>query len=250
MHRTDDQLIDVRHSRYMAERIPGARYVELPGEDHLPSVGDTEAVHRRDRGVPHRRAPRRAPDRELLTVLFTDIVDGTARAAELGDARWRDLLAAHDAEVRRQLVRFGGREVKTIGDGFLAVFDGPPSRRSAARARSSRRPRELGVDVRAGLHTGECEVIGDDVGGMAVHIAARVCALARPRRGARVGHDVRDRRRLGDAVRGPGLARPQGRARRRGRSSALRLAAQAAGRAPRARPRVPGQQLGQSATPP
>lgn len=179
LHRTEDPLIDVRHSRFMAERIPGARLVELPGVDHLMSMGDTGSLMGEieefllgDR--------RHEPDRALLTVLFTDICEGTARAAELGDRRWRDLLAAHDAEVRRQLARFGGREVKTIGDGFLAVFEGPPSPAVRCARSLVAATGELGVEVRAGLHTGECEVIGDDIGGMAVHIAARVSALAGP----------------------------------------------------------------------
>jgi class 3 adenylate cyclase len=180
LHRTDDALIDVRHSRYMAERIPGARFVELPGRDHLLSVGDTGALLGEvEEFLTGGR--RKEPDRSLLTVLFTDICAGTERAAEVGDRRWRDLLAAHDAEVRRQLERFGGDEVKTIGDGFLAVFDGPPSPAVRCAQAIVQAAAGLGVDVRAGLHTGECEVIGDDVGGMAVHIAARVSALAGPR---------------------------------------------------------------------
>ena len=178
VHRTDDQLIDVRHSRYMAERIPGARYVELPGQDHLISLGDSEAIHGEIveflTGAPRTGAA----DRRLLTVLFTDIVDGTARAAEVGDARWRSLLAAHDAEVRTQLRRFGGREVKTTGDGVLAVFDGPPSPAVRCARAIVDATDGLGVQIRAGLHTGECEVIADDVAGMAVNIGARVCALA------------------------------------------------------------------------
>ena len=178
MHRTDDQLIRVEHSRYMAARIPGARYVELPGRDHLVSMGDSEAVHGELveflTGAPRTTAS----DRSLLTVLFTDIVEGTARAAQLGDARWRTLLASHDTEVRRQLTRFGGREVKTIGDGFLAVFDGPPSPAVRCAKAIVQATSDLGVDVRAGLHTGECELLEGDVAGMAVHIAARVCALA------------------------------------------------------------------------
>lgn len=182
LHRADDQLIDVQHSRYMAERIPGARYVELPGQDHLVSLGDSEAVHGEIveflTGAPRTGSA----DRCLLTVLFTDIVDGTARAAEFGDdARWRSLLAAHDAEVRTQLVRFGGREVKTTGDGFLAVFDGPPSPAIRCAKAIVEATAGLGVEIRAGLHTGECEVIGDDVAGMAVNIAARVCAKAEGR---------------------------------------------------------------------
>jgi class 3 adenylate cyclase len=178
LHRTDDQLIDVRHSRYMAGRIPGARYVELPGRDHLMSIGDSEAIHGEIveflTGAPRTSAS----DRRLLTVLFTDIVGGTARAAQVGDARWRSLLASHDAEVRTQLVRFGGREVKTTGDGFLAVFDGPPSPAVRCGRAVVQATGALGVDVRVGLHTGECELLGDDVAGMAVNIAARVCAMA------------------------------------------------------------------------
>ena len=181
IHRTDDRLIDVRHSRYLAERIPGARYVELPGADSLASVGDTDAIVDEVEEFLTGGRRQREPDRKLLTVLFTDICDGTATAAQLGDRRWRDLLAAHDTEVRRQLERHSGTEVKNIGDGFLAVFDGPPNRAVRAARAIVEAAAGLGVDVRAGLHTGECEVIGDDVGGMAVHIAARVSALAGPR---------------------------------------------------------------------
>jgi class 3 adenylate cyclase len=140
LHRVDDVMIDVRHARYVAGRIPGARLVELPGRDHLLSVGDTAAilgeVEEFLTGGRHSE-----PDRVLRTVLFTDICDGTTRAAELGDGRWRDLLAAHDAEVRRQLERFGGDAVKTIGDGFLAVFGGPAQRRRAVRQGDRRRRR-------------------------------------------------------------------------------------------------------------
>jgi class 3 adenylate cyclase len=112
--------------------------------------------------------------------MFTDIVDATARAAELGDRRWRDLLAQHDRDVREELARFDGREVKTVGDGFLATFDGPPSRALRCARAITRAARDLGVHVRIGIHTGECELIGDDVGGMAVHIASRVSGLAGP----------------------------------------------------------------------
>lgn len=178
LHRTDDALIDVRHSRDIAARIPGARLVELPGRDHLLSVGDSDAIHDQiEEFVTGRRRGARV-DRRLLTVLFTDIANGTARAAQVGDGRWRDLLAAHDKEVRRQLARYGGREVKTTGDGFLAVFDGPPSPAVRCARAIVRESGSLGVGVRAGLHTGECEIIGSDVGGMAVNIASRVCALA------------------------------------------------------------------------
>ena len=180
LHRTDDIFMDVRHSRYMAERIPGAKLVELPGRDNLATVGDTEALIGEVEEFLTGGRSSREPDRALLTVLFTDICDGTTRAAQLGDRRWRDLLAAHDAEVRRQLARFGGQEVKTIGDGFLAVFEGPPTPAVRCARAIVDATLALGVDVRAGLHTGECEVIGNDVGGMAVHIAARVGAIAGP----------------------------------------------------------------------
>jgi class 3 adenylate cyclase len=179
LHRMGDRLIDVRHSRYMAERIPGARYVELDGVDNLPSVGDTSALLGEiEEFLTGGR--RRLGERELLTILFSDIVGSTSHAARLGDAGWRDLLVAHDAVVRRELDRFGGREVKTIGDAFLVAFDGPPSRavRCAQAIVDGLEP--LGLAVRIGLHTGECEVLADDVGGMAVHIAARVAALAEP----------------------------------------------------------------------
>jgi class 3 adenylate cyclase len=111
-------------------------------------------------------------------VMFTDIVDATALAAKLGDSRWRDLLARHDSDVRLELARFGGREVKTVGDGFLATFEGPPSRALRSALAITRAARALGLEVRVGVHTGECELIGDDVGGMAVHIASRVSGLA------------------------------------------------------------------------
>ena len=118
--------------------------------------------------------------RALLTLMFTDIVDATARASELGDGRWRDLLARHDEDVRKELERFQGREVKTVGDGFLATFAGPPSRALRCALAITGAARELGIEVRVGIHTGECELIGDDVGGMAVHIASRVNGIARP----------------------------------------------------------------------
>jgi class 3 adenylate cyclase len=179
MHRTGDQVIDPRHSHFLAEKIPGAKLVELPGEDNIPFLGDVDSYVGEIEEFLTGGRSRSEPDRRLLTVLFTDICDGTKRAAELGDRRWRDLLATHDAEVRRQLERFGGKEVKTIGDGFLAVWEGPPT--PAVRCARAIVDADLGVAVRAGLHTGECEVIGADIGGMAVHIAARVGALAEPR---------------------------------------------------------------------
>ncbi len=178
MHRPNEQVWDVRHSRYLAEHIEGARYVELEGIDSLPFVGDSDAIVEEVEEFLTGVRTGGEFSRALLTVLFTDIVDATARAASLGDSRWRDLLAQHDEQVRAQLARFGGREVKTVGDGFLATFDGPPSRALRCALAITRAARELGVEVRVGMHTGECELIGEDVGGMAVHIAARVSGLA------------------------------------------------------------------------
>ena len=179
MHRSGELGWDVRHSRYLAEHIPGARYVELDGVDSFPFIGDSDAVLEEIEEFLTGARPVEAT-RALRTVLFTDIVDSTARAADLGDGNWRDLLARHDEDVRKELARFGGREVKTVGDGFLATFDGPPSRALRCALAITAAARELGVDVRIGMHTGECELIGEDVGGMAVHIAARVNGLARP----------------------------------------------------------------------
>ena len=154
-----------------------------------------------------------ADDRVLATVLFTDIVDSTRRAAEMGDRDWHALLDAHDAVVRSQLARFRGREVNTSGDGFLAMFDGPQRAiRCAMAIRDA--VQALGIEVRAGLHTGECEIRGDDIGGIAVHIGARVSALAGAERGAGVQHAARPGDRVRARVRGPRRARAQGRARR------------------------------------
>jgi class 3 adenylate cyclase len=180
MHRPHEQAWDARHSRYLAERIAGARYVALEGVDSFPFIGDSDAIVEEIEEFLTGVRGRGEPSRALLTVMFTDIVDATGRAAELGDGRWRDLLAHHDERVREQLARFGGREVKTVGDGFLATFSGPPSRALRCALAVREAARELGVEVRVGVHTGECELIGEDVAGMAVHIASRVSATARP----------------------------------------------------------------------
>jgi class 3 adenylate cyclase len=178
VHRTGEVFVDVRHGREYARRIPGAQMVELPGVDSLPSAGDTDALlgEIEEFLTGGRRGGEQ--ERALLTVLFTDIVGSTARAAVLGDKRWRDLLSVHDTDVRRTLRAFDGDVIQRIGDGFIAVFDGAPSR--AVRCARALRDAAAthGVELRIGLHTGECEIIGDDVGGMAVHIAARVGALA------------------------------------------------------------------------
>ncbi len=180
MHRSGDAAWDPRHSRYLAEHIVGARHVELEGVDSLPFLGDSDAIVEEIEEFLTGARSSGELARQLLTVMFTDIVDATARAARLGDGRWRDLLAEHDARVRAQLVRFGGREVKTVGDGFLVTFDGPPSRALRCALAITAAARELGLEIRVGIHTGECELIGEDVGGMAIHIASRVGALAGP----------------------------------------------------------------------
>ncbi|HEV7804987.1 MAG TPA: adenylate/guanylate cyclase domain-containing protein [Solirubrobacteraceae bacterium] len=179
LHRSDEVFVDVRHGREYARRIPGARLVELPGVDSLPSVGDSDALLGEIEEFLTGRRRGGEQERALLTVLFTDIVGSTARAAELGDKRWRDLLAMHDTEVRRTARRFGGEVVQRIGDGFLAVFDGAPSRAVRCAAALRQAVSAEGIELRIGLHTGECEIIGDDVGGMAVHIASRVGDLAK-----------------------------------------------------------------------
>jgi pimeloyl-ACP methyl ester carboxylesterase len=174
-----DSPIPAANGKLMAELIPGARYVELPGRDHLPGAGDPEAIAGEvEEFLTGTRGAGR-PDRVLATVLFTDIVDSTRRAAELGDSAWRQLRERHDALVRSHLERFRGREVKQTGDGFLASFDGP-ARAIRSACSIGEEARELGIEIRAGLHTGECELIGDDLGGVAVHVAARVGALAGP----------------------------------------------------------------------
>ena len=178
LHRTCDPL-PVEGARWMADQIPGARLVELPGDDHWPWLSDPDEIIDEVEEFLTGARRDREPDRALAAVLFTDIVGSTERAAELGDRRWRDLLEQHDRLVRRELERCHGREVKTTGDGLLATFDGPGRGITCAQAICSR-VRALGIEVRTGLHTGECELRNGDVGGIAVHIGARVAGLARP----------------------------------------------------------------------
>jgi len=177
MHREGDRVIHVEGARYIADRIQGAKYVELPGPDHFPWVGDTDAIL--DEVEEFLTGARRGqePDRVLATVMFTDIVGATERAVALGDRRWRDLLDSHHTVIREQLTRFRGREIDTAGDGFLAAFDGPARAVRCAGA-IVREMRRLGLEIRAGLHTGECEILGDKLSGIAVHTGARVASLA------------------------------------------------------------------------
>jgi pimeloyl-ACP methyl ester carboxylesterase len=178
LHSVNDQTLPIGGSRYLAEHIPEARLVELTGADHVPFLADADVIGDEIEefltGVRH--GPE--PDRVLATVLFTDIVGSSERAASLGDRAWRDLLESHHALIRRELDRFRGREIDTAGDGFLATFDGPARAIRCARA-ISEEVRSLGIEVRAGLHTGECEKMGEKLGGIAVHTGARVAALAK-----------------------------------------------------------------------
>jgi class 3 adenylate cyclase len=180
LHRTKDRLVNVRHGRWLAEHMPNARMVEFEGDDHtFWYQGAEEWLGEVQEFLTGARAEPEA-ERVLATVLFTDIVDSTRTAAELGDHRWRELLESHHRGVREALGRFKGREVKSIGDGFLATFDGPARAIGCART-ILQSADSSGIAVRAGLHTGECEVMGEDIGGIAVHIAARVSATAQPR---------------------------------------------------------------------
>lgn len=178
VHRTDDEVCHVENARFLARSIPGARYVELPGRDHAPwSSGDDIVAELREFITGVREAA--TPDRVLAAVLFTDVVGSTDRNVSLGDEKWKDLLDLHDRAVRAQLDLFRGREVKTMGDGVLAIFDGPA--RAIRCAKAIRGAVEgIGLKVRAGIHVGEIEHRGDDVAGVAVVLAQRVSAMARP----------------------------------------------------------------------
>jgi pimeloyl-ACP methyl ester carboxylesterase len=179
LHREGDRLIHVASGRWLARNVPGARYVEQPGDDHMPWLGDAAGLLDE---IQHFLTGSRGAvetDRVLATVLFTDIVGSTGQAVRLGDRRWRELLDRHHTAVRSELTRFGGREINTAGDSFLAAFDGPARAiRCAVSIRDAVRP--LDVEIRAGVHTGECERAGDDLAGIAVHIGARVLAQATP----------------------------------------------------------------------
>jgi pimeloyl-ACP methyl ester carboxylesterase len=179
LHRTGDHDVNIAEGRYLASKILEAKFVELAGDDHWIAAGDVDALADEIQEFLTGTRPVPEPDRVLATVLFTDIVGSTERAAELGDRRWRNLLAAHEAAVRRELDRFRGREVDTAGDGFLASFDGP-ARAVRCAISAGAAVRDLGVDIRAGVHTGECELDGPKIRGIAVHTGARIASLAGP----------------------------------------------------------------------
>jgi class 3 adenylate cyclase len=180
LHRVGDLVVNIEDGRFLAKHIPGARLVELSGEDHLPFIGENadDIVGQVTEFLTGVRAEVEI-DRVLATVLLTDIVGSTIKAESLGDRGWRDLLDAHNGAVRKELNRFRGHEVKSLGDGFLATFDGP-ARAIRCACAIAQAVKPLGIDVRAGLHTGEVEYSDDDVRGIAVHLAARVSALASP----------------------------------------------------------------------
>jgi class 3 adenylate cyclase len=179
LHRHGDRVVNRRAGADLAARIAGARYVELPGIDHLPWVGDADAVLGEIEEFLTGARLGAEPERVLATVMFTDIVGSTERAVALGDARWRELLASHQEAVRRELERFRGHRVKTLGDGCLATFDGP-ARAIRCGCAIAQAARASGMEMRVGLHCGEVELIDGDVGGIAVHIAARVSETAAP----------------------------------------------------------------------
>jgi pimeloyl-ACP methyl ester carboxylesterase len=178
-HRIGDRNISIQQARYMAERIPGARLVELPGDDHMAWFGDIDDILSEVEEFLTGVRPKPEADRVLATILFTDIAGATERAAEMGDQKWSHLLVRHHELIRGQLNRFRGREIDTAGDGFFATFDGPARAIICAKAIQSELTK-LGLTVRIGLHTGECEVMDEKVSGIAVHIGARVVNYAAP----------------------------------------------------------------------
>jgi class 3 adenylate cyclase len=197
VNRKDNPVITAEQGRYVAERIPGANFVAVPGADYGLAVGDPDAIVDEVEEFLTGAKTGGDADRVLATVLFTDIVGSTARLSELGDRQWREVLASHDALARRQVERYGGRLVDTTGDGLLATFDGPLRGIKCAIALRDA-VRRIGLTIRAGLHTGEIERRGEDVAGLAVHIAARVQALAQP-------EEVLVSRTVKDLVTGAGL---------------------------------------------
>jgi class 3 adenylate cyclase len=179
LHLEGDRAAPVEAGQLLADGIPGARFVSCPGVDHAVWLEDFDAIVDEIESFVTGTVHRAEPDRVLATVLFTDIVASTTRAAELGDRAWREVLERHDALIGRVVSEHGGRVVKHIGDGALSVFDGPAMAMRCAEALRDGGA-ELGVELRSGIHTGECEAIGEDLGGLTVHIGARVSALAGP----------------------------------------------------------------------
>jgi class 3 adenylate cyclase len=179
LHVSESFFIPLAHGRYLADHIDGAKFIQLPGSSTTMDTGNLAMMIDEIAEFLTGTRPEVEIERVLATVLFTDIVGSTARAASLGDHRWRSLLDAHDKTVREQIRRFRGREINTTGDGFVVSFDGPARAIRCAQA-IGEGTAKLGVELRIGLHTGECEVRGDDLGGLAVHIAARIAALAAP----------------------------------------------------------------------
>jgi class 3 adenylate cyclase len=178
LHRVGDRVISVEQGRFLAEHIPGAKLVELSGEDHLWWVGDTESITNEvQEFLTGEQSPPVEVDRVLATVLFTDIVNSTGRTAQMGDSRWKDVLDTHNAVMLKEIEHFRGRAIRSTGDGYLAVFDGP-GRAIRCGAAVNRELRQRGIEIRAGVHTGEIDIMGEDVGGIAVNIAARVLAEA------------------------------------------------------------------------
>jgi pimeloyl-ACP methyl ester carboxylesterase len=178
IHRIGDKDAKIENGRYLADHIPGAKFVKLPGEDHAPTAGSIDQIIDQIQEFVTGVRQTVHIDRVLSTILFTDIVDSTQKANQLGDNRWKGLLLAHQEMIRKEIAKYRGREIKTTGDGFLAIFDGPGRAIECALEITSS-VKKLGIAVRAGLHTGECELVGNDIAGVAVHLAARVAAKAK-----------------------------------------------------------------------
>jgi class 3 adenylate cyclase len=177
LHRSGDRAVEIEQGRYLAEHIPSANFVELAGDDHLWWVGDFASIVNEIEEFLTGERHTIESDRVLVTVMFTDIVRSTERMSELGDRRWRDLLDSHNAVMLKQIERYHGRAVKNTGDGFLATFDGP-ARAIRCALTVGHEMHNFGLQIRSGLHTGEVEIVGDDVGGISVHTAARIMASA------------------------------------------------------------------------
>lgn len=178
LYRAGDSFIDVEQVHYVAEHLPDAKLVELPGVDSLPMIGETEPMLSEIEEFLTGKRANIDTERKLLTIVITDVVESTSRAARLGDGRWRDLLAAHGEAIRREVERYDGRVINTVGDGFVIAFEALPSTATRAALAMVAATKALNVDIRVGMHTGECEIVDDDVAGIAVHITSRIADLA------------------------------------------------------------------------